>query len=357
MLKGFPWRFALYFVAAVYLFADLYACRGPLRGALLAGGPSWQAEGAGGVAAEVYGRPVTGLEVSEALREYLWKGNEDWASMSETARAQARRLVLETLVNARIVHAFRVMNGIDGERPVAEADRELAALQRQFEDALDFEPRREAQGMSEGALHERVQAAADDEAWIEEKIAHRLTEVTEAQARSWFELNAESVGVPKVWRASHLYLSRHDPEKVGDRKEELMALHGRLVTGELSFEEAAREHSEDERTKSRGGDLGWFSEDRMPADFMAHVRDLKPGAVTGPVETDLGWHVIRLEDVKEARVPVFEEVEGEIRARLMSERREAAVRSLMTELRSRSFRPTVFVRYHDDVIASVEPAP
>ena len=357
MLTGFPWRFALYFVAAVYLFADLYACRGPLHGALLAGGPSWRAEGAGGVAAEVYGRPVTGLEVGEALRAYLWRGDEDWDGMSESARSQARRLVLETLVNERIVHAFRVMNGLDGERPVAEADRELATLQRQFQEEAIFEARRDGQGMSEAALRDRVQAAVDDEAWIEEKIAHRLADVTEASARERYAGNAESLRVPKVWRAAHIYLSRHDPEKVEDRKEELGMVRDGLVAGEMDFAEAAAEFSEDERTKLRGGDLGWFSVNRMPEDFIRHVEALKPGEMSAPVATSLGWHLIRLDEVREGRVPEFEEVQAEIRARLLSERREAAIRSLVSELRTRSFRPTVFVRYHEDVIAGIEPAP
>ncbi len=357
MMDGFPWRFAFYFVAAVYLFADLYACHGPLRSGLLAGGPSWRAEGAGGVAAEVYGRPITGLELGEDLRAYLWQREADWASMSETARGHARRLVLETLVNERIVHAFRVMNGIDGERPVAEAKAELAVLRGQFEEDAIFEGRRNGQGMTARALEERLQAAADDEVWIEEKIAHRVAELTADDVRLWYEFNGETMRVPATWRASHLYLSRHDPAKPEDRLSEMVEIRRRLEAGEATFEELAAEVSEDERTKRRGGDLGWFTSERMPADFIAHVKSLKPGQVSDPVATKLGWHVIRLDERRESRVPSFEEVEGEIRAKLLSERRATAIRALMVELRNRSFRPTVFVRYHDEVIAGVEPAP
>lgn len=357
MMEGFPWRFALYFLAAVYLFADLYACHGPLRDKLLSGGPSWQAEGAGGVAAEVYGRPVTGLELSEALRAYLWQRDEDWSAMSATARNYTRRLVLETLVNERIVHAFRVMNGIDGERPVDAAKAELAVLRRQFEEEAVFEGRRDGQGLSEEALEERVQAAADDEAWIEEKIAHRVEELTPEDVKAWYDANAESMRVPRVWRASHIYLTRHDPEKKGDRVAEMLEIERRLKAGEASFEELAAEVSEDERTKRRGGDLGWFSAERMPEDFIAQVEKLTTGRVSAPVATGLGWHLIRLDGMRESRVPAFEEAGPEIAAKLLSERRLAAVKSLVAELRGRSFRPTVFVRYHEAVIAAVEPAP
>jgi hypothetical protein len=356
-MEGFPWRFAFYFVAAVYLFADLYACHGPVRGKLLSGGRSWKDEGAAGVAAEVYGRPVTGLELGEALRAYLWRRGEAWSDLSDSAQRHARRLVLETLVNERIVHAFRVMNGIDGERPVAEAASELGALRRQFEDEETFGQRRQGQRLNQADLRERVQAAVDDEAWIEEKIAHRLAEWDEGQVQQWADANGDTLEVPEVWRVSHIYLSRHDPEKPGDRSPEIRALAERLKAGEVTFEELAAEASEDERTKRRRGDLGWFGVERMPADFMTAVKALKNGEVSAPVQTQLGWHLLRLDDFSAARKAEFKELEPEIRAKLVAELRERAVRSLIAELRERSFRPTVFVKYHEDVIESVQPAP
>jgi hypothetical protein len=355
-LRGFPWRFAVYFVAACYLFTDLYACKGPLHARLMAGrGSSAEGKG-GGTAAEVYGRALTRLELDEAIRAHLWQRSEDWSTLSPEARRQTRWTVLENLVNDRIIRAFRIMNGLDAVPPLQAAQRESDFLRRQFAGEADYSSRLAAMQETPASLSESIRQAQLDEQWITEKTAHRLAEVTESEARVWYDEYRETLRIPAAHHAAHLFLTRHDKSKP-DREAEIRAIQSQVDAGKKTFAELVALHSEDERTKTLGGDLGWFTDQRMPSDFIEAVQKLPPGRVGGPFPTKLGWHWAMVKERRASRLPEFDEVREEILALLTSQRREAAVKSLIGELRRRSQIPTQFVFYHPQVIDLAEPAP
>jgi hypothetical protein len=355
-MERFPWRFAVYLIAGLYLFVDLAVWKGPLHERLTR---PWDGSGDGAegqAVAMVYGRAITRLELAEALRGYLWRRGETWEGLSETAQKMTRAVVLEQLINDRLVRAFRVMNRLEAAVPEALAEREVEMMRRQFPEAGEWEKRLSWQARTEAEFAEEAKEALADEAWIEEKIRHRLVEVTEAVVREWYELNQESLTVPERYRAAHLYLSAHDPEK-RERAAEVAAISARLVDAdEAAFVQAVAELSEDERTKRRGGDLGWFSAERMPVDFVEAVRGMSVGVPAPVVKTRLGWHWVRVKARQPARVPAFEEVKEEIRAALEGERRELAVKALMGELRVRSVKPTRFLHVFDEVVEGVEAA-
>jgi parvulin-like peptidyl-prolyl isomerase len=352
-MKGFPWRFALYFIGAVYLFADLYACRGPLarRFAITGGG-----DGPDAVAARVYGRAITRLELEEAMRDHLFRRGETWDALGESAKKQTRWLVLESLVNARLVTAFRMMNGLDSTPRADVADGQMKTFRRQFESEESYQSRLGFRHMSEKTFREKLAAFIEDEQWIEERIRERVEEVTDTQAREWFQANADAMKIPEAWRAAHLFLTRHEKKKP-DREAEIREMHRQITAGEKTFDELVAKNSEDERTKTRGGDLGWFTHERMPPEIITTLKRLTSGKISAPVLTSLGWHIVKLIETKQERAPSFEEVRAEVISHLRNERREAAVKALVAELRMRSMQPKSFVFYFPEVVDEVSPAP
>jgi peptidyl-prolyl cis-trans isomerase C len=108
---------------------------------------------------------------------------------------------------------------------------------------------------------------------------------------------------------------------------EAQAIVTELADG-ADFAAMARERSQDPGSGQNGGDLGWFGEGMMVAPFEAAVVALEPGAVSAPVETDFGWHVIRLNETRPLPIPTLEDVREEIVARLEQELVEAAIAEL-----------------------------
>jgi len=84
--------------------------------------------------------------------------------------------------------------------------------------------------------------------------------------------------------------------------QQLEDLRKQILSGELTFEEAAKEYSEDKETASKGGDLGWFEFDQFQLEsFKQAVSNLELGEISEPVKTDFGYHLIRLDERREAR--------------------------------------------------------
>ncbi len=100
--------------------------------------------------------------------------------------------------------------------------------------------------------------------------------------------------------ASHILVETEDQAKDVEK---------RLKAGE-DFAKVATEVSKD--PGSQGGDLGWFTKDRMVPEFAEAAFKLKKGEISEPVKSQFGWHVIRLEDKRTKEFPPFDEVKDQI---------------------------------------------
>ncbi|MEO1112466.1 MAG: peptidylprolyl isomerase [Pseudomonadota bacterium] len=102
----------------------------------------------------------------------------------------------------------------------------------------------------------------------------------------------------------------------------------KALDGGADFVELAKEKSTGP-SGPNGGDLGYFGKGQMVKPFEDAVFELEPGAYTPePVQTQFGWHVIKLEDKRRQEKPAFEAVAGELRQRLIREQYEAKMAEL-----------------------------
>lgn len=146
---------------------------------------------------------------------------------------------------------------------------------------------------------------------------------TEKEYRNFYETHRALFSQPVRFRASHLFLATPadtSPEIVESKRAAIDALAVRLSGGE-TLPQLAAEASEDEATKSRGGDLGFFSSARMPSEFFSEVEKLGVGRRSEPFRSHLGFHIIEVTDIRPPRLLSFEEARGEILIAFANERR------------------------------------
>jgi peptidyl-prolyl cis-trans isomerase D len=155
-------------------------------------------------------------------------------------------------------------------------------------------------------------------------VAGQVPAVGEADARAYYEQNKSRFGEDEQRRASHILLTAGDggtaKDKAGARKkaEELLA---RLRAAPGEFDKLARENSKDPGSAASGGDLGWFGRGMMVKPFEDAVFALKEGQTSDIVESEFGFHIIKLTGVRGAQTKPFAEVRAQIEADL---KREAA---------------------------------
>ena len=155
-------------------------------------------------------------------------------------------------------------------------------------------------------------------------------ELVQRRARELYNADPQRFKSPAQSRARHILIGRSDDGKARERAEGLLA----QIKDGASFDELARRHSADFATAQRGGDLGWFSPGTMVREFEQAVAALeKPGDLSPVVETQFGFHIVRLDDRRPAAVRSFDEVredlERDVRAKVQAEARQAKVRGLL----------------------------
>lgn len=238
----------------------LAACRQTGDGA---GGEQAQAGAAasGPAVATVNGEPIT-----REVFDYYVKtaAGKESAALTPEQREQA----LDSLVRAELVAQQAEKEGIDRTPETAS----LLALARME--------------LLQQALRQKV---------LDGEVP------TEQELRAEYETQIAALP-SKEYKASHILVATEDFAK---------RLVAKLEKGE-SFEALARRESMDS-SKQQGGDLGWFTPDRMVKPFADAVTALKKGEFTRtPVQTQFGWHVIRLVDTRDVAAPPFDTVKDRL---------------------------------------------
>lgn len=143
--------------------------------------------------------------------------------------------------------------------------------------------------------------------------------VSEDDLRTYYKENQDRLAGKEERRASHILINapKDEPaaerEKARQRAEELLA---QVRKDPSSFAELARKYSQDPGSAPQGGDLGFFARDAMVKPFADAVFAMKKGDISDVVETDFGYHIIKLTDVKTPKVPSFDEVRPKLEAEL-----------------------------------------
>jgi len=134
--------------------------------------------------------------------------------------------------------------------------------------------------------------------------------IGDAEARAEYDkFKGQAIGIE--YRARHILVAREDEAK---------ALLKQLAAG-AKFEDLARKHSTDKGSAAKGGDLDFAKPDSYVPEFGQAMIALKKGKVTtAPVKSQFGWHIIKLEDTRDAQFPPFEEVKPQIVQRLAQQK-------------------------------------
>ncbi len=100
------------------------------------------------------------------------------------------------------------------------------------------------------------------------------------------------------------------------------------IDGGADFAALATEHSTDPGSGAQGGLLGWFGEGRMVPEFETATAALEAGQVSEPVQSQFGWHIIRLNETRETTPPTLDEVRPEVENQIRQEGLQARVEAL-----------------------------
>ncbi len=144
-------------------------------------------------------------------------------------------------------------------------------------------------------------------------------EVTEDEAKKFYADNTEKFQGDEQRRASHILIGfgvSATPQAKEEAKKKAEAVLAEVKKKGSNFEELAKKHSQDPGSAEKGGDLGLFGRGAMVKPFEEAVFSMTPGAVSDLVESEFGYHIIKLTEIKGAAQD-FDSVKTNIRAELL----------------------------------------
>ena len=214
----------------------------------------------------------------------------------------------ELFLSDRMGDKAKDKGGVNRERVIAEmVNRELI-----YQDAVK-------QGITKDAKFKRQLEQLKKDAILQAGISKQMSKnpITEMELKNTYDEKIKAANV-KEYKASHILLKTEDEAK---------AVIEELDDGAV-FADVAKSKSTGPSGK-QGGDLGWFNPAQMVPAFSQAVATLKKGKITkAPVQTQFGWHVIKLEDSRKLKPPTFDAAKKQIQQVLQNQRLQEYVLKL-----------------------------
>ncbi len=156
---------------------------------------------------------------------------------------------------------------------------------------------------------------------------------SETELADTYAANRESFLQPKAWRLSQIFVSA--PREAGSTEDSPEALAriksvtADLAAGETDFETLAGTKSEEPASAARRGEIGWLPEPQIHPAIRAILPGMTLGAVSEPVRMDGGWHIIKVLDIREPRIPTLEQIREPLVKQMREERARAETESFL----------------------------
>lgn len=274
------------------------------------------------VAATVNGEVIYASELSgEVTAIALQYGIDVKSKEGEKQRGEITRVVLDQMIEQRLI--LREARRVNALATDAQIDAQLAEIKRNFPSEADFQSALAQRGLTVNALRDRLRTNV-----TVQNLVGKVTSVsvTDAEVEQYFRQHRSEYDQPEQVRASHILL---------ESDAEARFVLARLRRGD-KFEDLARQYSKDPGSKEQSGDLGFVGRGQLVGEFEKAAFTLRPGQVSGIVKTQFGYHLIKVTGRKDPQPANLAQVRDQIRAQLLSKKREAAFQAWLKRIKAQA---------------------
>jgi peptidyl-prolyl cis-trans isomerase C len=282
------------------------------------------------VLARVNGEDVTRAEFEQLIKNMeMSQGREVPAERrNEIFRGALDQLVTYTVL-AQEIKARRIAVAD------AEVDTFVQSVRQRFPNEDAFKKALGERGMTEQKLRDDARMNMSINQLMEAEAA-AIQPATEAESRDFYQKNPKEFEQPEAVRASHILIAADQNDETAKTKAraEAEAVLKKARSG-ADFAQLAKQHSSD-GSAQQGGDLDFFERGRMVPAFDEAAFALQTGQISGVVETQFGYHIIKVTDRRAGSVVPFEQVDQQIRQFLTEKNKKTHVDSFVEGLKKKA---------------------
>ena len=243
---------------------------------------------------------------------------------------EIKQAVLDKLVNGALLFEASKKSGIKVDQ--AAIDAEYNGFKGRFPSDKEFQAALTELSIDEAGIKEKIGQSLAVEKFINQEFSEKAT-VAAQETKDYYENNISAFATPEQVRASHILVTvkpEADEKTKKEARRKLERLRKKIVAGG-DFAALAKKNS-DCPSNAKGGDLGYFSRGQMVKPFETAAFAMMPGDVSAVVETQFGYHLIKLTEKKHAETVSYEESRPRIEGYL---RQSKAQKALVDYLKTR----------------------
>jgi peptidyl-prolyl cis-trans isomerase C len=284
-------------------------------------------------AAVVNGKPIA-YEDFQRERQLYQRHLQSRGIKPPGSEAQLNQQIINDMIGRELLLQASAKKGIKVSPEIVQ--EEISAFQLQFADRKQFEAWMTSMDLDEGILRQQIAQRQTIRQYIEDEIVPKV-KITESEAKDYFTTNPSMFQVSEEVHAQHILIKLEngaDERQKSEARQKIGELKKRLAAGE-EFNELAKKYS-DCPSAQNNGDLGFFSKGRMVPAFEKAAFDLKTGQVSEVVETQFGFHLIKVLDRKAAQNLNFEDVRSQIQEQLRNQKINVEIQKLVDNMRQKA---------------------
>jgi len=279
----------------------------------------------------VNGEAISGKDLDDAVRAIAGRAGP----VPPDERDRVYRGVLDNMIGYRLM----IQEAKARKITVADADvdAQVAQIRAQFPSDAQFQQALTAQRTTLEAVRNDARDGMSADKLVESEIASKVAVKPEA-VTDFYQKNQDKFQQGPRVRASHILIGipqNADAATKQQAKAKADALLKDLKAGK-DFAAAAKENSQDPGSAPNGGDLGYFEKGQMVPPFEQAAFALKAGEMSEVVETQFGYHIIKVADKQESRVVPLEDAKGQIEEYLTQQNRHAETELFVNALRAKA---------------------
>lgn len=199
-------------------------------------------------------------------------------------------------------------------------DKELQSLKSRFDNDAQYQETLKRMNLTEDQLKQQIARQALIRKLVEKEVISKVA-LTKEDAKKYFQSNAAEFHQPERVQAQHILIKLApgaDDQKKAEARKKLEGIKKRILAGE-DFGKLAKESSQCP-SSAQEGNLGYFTRGRMAKPFEDAAFKLTPNEISDIVETQFGYHLIKVLEHQTAKDPSFEEIETRVMAILRNKK-------------------------------------
>ncbi len=251
--------------------------------------------------------------------------------LSDDQMVMLKNNILDSLIERELLYQQSRKDGI--QITDQKIDEQLNSIKERFPSEDEYKNALSKMSLTESEIKTQIEHGLAIRELIDQQVTSKV-EVTEQESKAYYDENPQMFKQPEQVKASHILIKvdpKDDDAKKAEARQKIEAVQEKLKNGG-DFAALAKEYSEGP-SGPKGGDLGYFRRGQMVKPFEDAAMALQPSEVSEIIETQFGYHIIKVEDKKPERVLTYAEVKDQIMGRMKQQKIEKEAAKYVDQLK------------------------